>query len=177
VVSKLLFDLFYLFPIYFHLLNCRVQKGDTTIDTIKVDDRKKPEILPVYHDEVKPDKSVPREQNVHLVPNVELSKLLLSPQQNMPAKPGGQEATKLLGKFCFSKPILIHRSCNGAHQSYFDTGPTSPYAPIVALRYCPNSGADLAPINLTVTPETSITRKVQEHASPDRLLALINVHC
>ncbi len=107
MVSKLLSDLFYLFPIYFHLLNCRVQKGDTTIDTIKVDDRKKPEILPVYHDEVKPDKSVPREQNVHLVPNVQLSKLLLSPQQNIPAKPSWQEATKLLGKFCFSKPILI----------------------------------------------------------------------
>ena len=86
----------------FNLLNYRVEKDGTTIDTVKVDDPKKPKLIPmkVNHDEVKTERSGQRIQTI-LVPNVELSKLQLSPQQKLPSKASGQVSTKLLGKFWF----------------------------------------------------------------------------
>ena len=86
---------------YSHFLNCRIQKGDTTIDRIKVDDPKKQEVKQAltqrHHDEAKSEKSGHHVQYV-LPPNI--AKLQFSPQYNIPSSV--LKGTKLLGKFGFS---------------------------------------------------------------------------
>jgi hypothetical protein len=105
----------------FHLLNYRVQKDDTTIDTVKVDDPKKAKLISVKedHDKVKTEKDRQRTQTI-LVPNVQLSKLQLSPQEKLLSTPNGQKSTKLLGRICFE---YVHLS-KSTHLSNTDTSLT-----------------------------------------------------
>ena len=80
--------------------NCRIQKDDATIDIVKVDDPKKPEIKPALtqrpNAEAKPEKNGYHVQNI-LPPNN--AKLQFSPQLKIPSS--GLKSTKLLGKFGF----------------------------------------------------------------------------